>query len=297
MNAHMMNKLAIGLGLIGVGSLFLLDRTGLMQFDIGALLSAYWPIILIYFGLVGIIVQSRSRCWPGAYLWNFLLTGAGTILLLNNLGVTAMSFREIAHYLLPVLLIIFGISMLFRPSGRGADKESRRERREEMRRQREEWRSAHMASKAQTHTHTFHTDHKDYIHTVWNKADRRQNRSAFVGDVYLGQEYWELTSMDIAHFLGDTVIDLTTATIPMGETVLTVSAFMGDVKLYLPNDIDIEICVEASSFMGHMNILDRHEKGLMRYIRTQSNHYPEAGKKIKLIVSMFIGDVQVKRVG
>jgi len=140
-------------------------------------------------------------------------------------------------------------------------------------------------------------EHREYIHHVWSKVAGRQNRSTFVGDVYLGAEHWELTSTDIAHFLGDTVIDLTTASIPFGETVLTVSAFMGDVKLYLPNDIDVEICVEASSFMGHMNILDRNEKGMMRYIRTQSSHYSDAGKKIKLFVSMFIGDVLVKRVG
>ncbi|MNC48015.1 hypothetical protein D3C75_971090 [compost metagenome] len=122
-------------------------------------------------------------------------------------------------------------------------------------------------------------------------------RSNFIGDIYLGRDYWQLEPMNISHFIGDTRIDLTKASIPMGETKLNVSAFIGDVKVYVPNDIQLEISVNASAFIGDMHVLDRHEGGILRSMRYDTRNYAEADKKIHLTVSMFIGDITVKRVG
>lgn len=122
-------------------------------------------------------------------------------------------------------------------------------------------------------------------------------RSNFIGDIYLGRDYWQLEPMNISHFIGDTRIDLTKASIPMGETKLSVSAFIGDVKVYVPNDIQLEISVNASAFIGDMHVLDRHEGGILRSMRYDTRNYAEADKKIHLTVSMFIGDITVKRVG
>lgn len=122
-------------------------------------------------------------------------------------------------------------------------------------------------------------------------------RSNFIGDIYLGRDYWQLEPMNISHFIGDTMIDLTKASIPLGETKLTVSAFIGDVKVYVPNDIQLEISVNASAFIGDMHVLDRYEGGMFRNMRYDTRNYAEADKKIHLTVSMFIGDITVKRVG
>lgn len=126
---------------------------------------------------------------------------------------------------------------------------------------------------------------------------RTVDRSNFIGDIHLGQDYWVLEPTNVSHFIGDTIIDLTKANIPLGETKLTVSAFIGDVKVFVPNDIQLEISVNASAFIGDMKVMDRHEGGLFRNMRYDTVHYSEADKKINLTVSMFIGDVTVKRVG
>lgn len=42
------------------------------------------------------------------------------------------------------------------------------------------------------------------------------NKSAFIGDLYMGQEVFSLKPMNISAFIGDTVIDLTKAQIPYG---------------------------------------------------------------------------------
>lgn len=124
-----------------------------------------------------------------------------------------------------------------------------------------------------------------------------QNKSGFIGDVYLGQDYWELTPLNISHFIGDTSLDLTKASIPMGETRINISAFIGDVKVFIPNDLDVEISVTTSSFIGDMNVLERREDGIMRSMNYRTPYYQEGDQKINLHVSMFIGDIVVKKMG
>lgn len=140
---------------------------------------------------------------------------------------------------------------------------------------------------------------KDNWKDTWqdHKSRRPVERSNFIGDIYLGRDYWHLEPMNISHFIGDTMIDLTKASIPMGETKLSVSAFIGDVKVFVPNDIQLEISVTASAFIGDMQVLERYEGGMFRNMKYDTRNYAEADKKIHLTVSMFIGDIIVKRVG
>ncbi|OCT10657.1 hypothetical protein A8709_22725 [Paenibacillus pectinilyticus] len=123
------------------------------------------------------------------------------------------------------------------------------------------------------------------------------HRHGFIGDVHLGQEAWELKPIQISHFIGDSVIDLTRASIPRGETAIHVTAFIGDVKIFIPNDMDVEVRVMASSFIGDMKVLDRRESGFLRSVRTQTSHYEEAERKIIVTTSMFIGDITIKKIG
>lgn len=178
-----------------------------------------------------------------------------------------------------------------------AEKMARRAQRhaEKWERKKAKWGSHH-------HHYHHHDQHyqdyaNDYISTFQPGSGVTQHKSGFIGDVILGRDYWDLQPMSISHFIGDTIIDLTKANIPLGETKLVVSAFIGDVKMLVPADIDVEIAVTASSFIGDMNVLDRHEGGMFRNIRTETPYFRESERKIRLIVSAFIGDVLVQKVG
>jgi lia operon protein LiaF len=135
-------------------------------------------------------------------------------------------------------------------------------------------------------TNYSHNPHQGKIH-----------RSSFIGDIHFGQEDWQLTPLDISLFIGDTVIDLTKANIPSGETRINVSSFIGDLKIFIPNDMQLEVSVTASAFISDMKILDRYESGLFKNVQTQTRDYTDAEQKIRIVVSTFIGDVIVKRVG
>ncbi|WP_340016405.1 cell wall-active antibiotics response protein LiaF [Paenibacillus sp. FSL K6-1318] len=123
------------------------------------------------------------------------------------------------------------------------------------------------------------------------------NKSAFIGDLYMGQEVFSLKPMNISAFIGDTVIDLTKAQIPYGETKIVISSFIGDVKVFVPEDMDLGVTVTTNSFIGDMSLLNQKRGGFLSSAQAETAHYREASKKVRIIVSVFIGDVKVNKVG
>ncbi|MNJ36999.1 hypothetical protein D3C77_318040 [compost metagenome] len=103
--------------------------------------------------------------------------------------------------------------------------------------------------------------------------------------------------MNVSHFIGDTIIDLTKAQIPYGETKINVSAFIGDVKVFIPNDMDLSIKVISNAFLGDMDVLDEKTGSFFGNLQKESLHYGETNKSIKLTISVFIGDIKVNTVG
>ncbi|MDT9724713.1 hypothetical protein DUZ99_06865 [Xylanibacillus composti] len=130
----------------------------------------------------------------------------------------------------------------------------------------------------------------------WYNPDAR-NFGGFIGDLHLGEDVWELQDMNISHFIGDTVLDLTKAEVPYGETKLTISAFIGDIKVFVPHDMELEVMVVSSSFLGDKTILDRHEGGLFKHSTYRLSDYDYSEKRIRIVASQFIGDLLVQRVG
>ncbi len=106
-----------------------------------------------------------------------------------------------------------------------------------------------------------------------------------------------LSRWNISHFIGDTVLDLTKAQIPAGETRVHISSFIGDVKVFLPNDFEVGIHVVSSAFIGDVAVLDHKEGGIFKNMNIETPFYQDTDKKVTLVVSTFIGDVRVTKVG
>lgn len=156
-----------------------------------------------------------------------------------------------------------------------------------------EWKDA-----AKQYKHEFkHHSKRQYKEEYWSHGSGTQNRSGFVGDIHIGHDYWDLKPLNISHFIGDTTLDLTKAQINPGETKINISSFIGDVKVFIPNDPDIGVQVISSAFVGDVKILGQKEGGLFHSINVHSPSYHDTDKKIKLIVSTFLGDVKVTKVG
>ncbi|WP_141502771.1 cell wall-active antibiotics response protein LiaF [Paenibacillus luteus] len=159
-----------------------------------------------------------------------------------------------------------------------------------------EWKN-HYKQEYKKNSQEWKRNHKEHVEW-WNHGDSNvQTRSGFIGDIHIGQDYWDLKPLNISHFIGDTVLDLTKAQVSPGETKINVSSFIGDVKVYVPNDYEVGVQVISSAFIGDVKILGQKEGGMFTNINIQSPSYQESDKKIKLIVSTFIGDVRVTKVG
>lgn len=101
-------QIVLGLAVIVTGLFFLLANLGLIDVDFTVHL---WPSLLIVFGILK-IMQTRST---RGYLVGAGLMLTGGVLLLNAMGV----FHFEWHTLWPILLILLGVSVIFRsPGGR-----------------------------------------------------------------------------------------------------------------------------------------------------------------------------------
>ncbi|OUM96192.1 MAG: hypothetical protein A9Z00_07660 [Thermobacillus sp. ZCTH02-B1] len=355
MNSRSFGRVLGGLILLAVGGMFLLRQLGLVAFDIdiGMIASTFWPLVLIAVGVHGLMQR-------GGWWWGLFLLGLGLFFQARNLGFTDLTLGEVFRYGWPIILIYWGLVLIFRKGGQARTDNG--------------WHSYPPRTDGPypgerpvppppppLHPDPFGPDGGAgpsgaggqpgrgagesggaggsygpsgwpgaegpggasqgwsgpggwHDSGGWNGAgeggrptdDRRpgrtpgqgvENRSGFIGDIHIGGDYWELRPMDISLFIGDMVIDLTKAQIPPGETRLNISSFIGDVKVFVPNDRDLGISVSSSSFIGDTKVIDRHEGGFLKNVKFETPYYHEADKKVRLNVSSFIGDVRIVKVG
>jgi lia operon protein LiaF len=69
------------------------------------------------------------------------------------------------------------------------------------------------------------------------------------------------------------------------------------VKVFLPNDSEVGVNVVSSAFIGDVAVLERKEGGIFKNMNVVTPYFHETDKKVKLVVSTFIGDVRVTKVG
>ncbi|OPH61311.1 hypothetical protein BC351_15340 [Paenibacillus ferrarius] len=303
----------------GVGTIFLLKNLHVTNLSLGEMFKFLAPVALILFGLNVIFKPSRKESpeWPSIReakeearrerrearrrqhdkhrspweqpKWNETKPGASTDKHKEASFASNEAKRELSEEEKAVLKDIHGE---FRDKHLeeweiGASPETKEP-------------AAKPHAPRQPQTHAFHHQHQEHKYDEFvRNFDNGDvlHRHGFIGDVHLGQEAWELKPIQISHFIGDSVIDLTRASIPLGETTIHVTAFIGDVKIFIPNDIDVEVRVMASSFIGDMKVLDRRESGFLRSVRTQTSQYEEADRKLIVTTSMFIGDITIKKIG
>lgn len=117
-------------------------------------------------------------------------------------------------------------------------------------------------------------------------------RNSLIGDFHLMNSRFELDDMNLSYGIGDVKIDLSKAIIPEGESTIVISGLIGDVDIYVPYDLDVS--VNASATLGELKVLGYKQGGINRQISLSTKGYKEAARKIKISISTFIGDVDVR---
>lgn len=97
------SQVLLGLGVIGLGVLFLLDNLGYIEFRHA---WHYWPALVVAFGVVKLL-DAQS---PHERFTFGVITAIGTLLLLNRLGLTFFSIR----IFWPLVLIMVGALVVYK---------------------------------------------------------------------------------------------------------------------------------------------------------------------------------------
>lgn len=130
---------------------------------------------------------------------------------------------------------------------------------------------------------------KDLYEKVMTKK-----KSFRIGELKYNKDNWSVEPMYIAHLIGDVFIDFTKGFIPDGETDIQIYAAIGEIKIIIPEDLPIHIT--ARSKIGEVNLLHSSKDGIENELEYKSADYDDAIKKIRLRLSVKIGEINVKNV-
>lgn len=119
-------------------------------------------------------------------------------------------------------------------------------------------------------------------------------RSFFIGELQMMKQPFDLNDLNISGFIGDIKIDLSKAMIPEGENTIVISGVIGNVDIYVPSDL--EVAVSSAVFIGDINLIGSKKSGLSTKVYAESSDFSESKRRVKVSVSLFIGDVDVKYV-
>ncbi|WP_345893191.1 cell wall-active antibiotics response protein LiaF [Fredinandcohnia quinoae] len=106
---------------------------------------------------------------------------------------------------------------------------------------------------------------------------------------------YEWNDVNIQCGIGDSIIDLSYAVLPKGESIILIRNVIGNVQVFVP--YEVEVNVSHSVIVGATTIFENHDpKTYNQNLHYQTELYDTAEQKIKIITSMVVGDLEVKRV-
>ncbi len=106
---------------------------------------------------------------------------------------------------------------------------------------------------------------------------------------------YEWNDINIQAGFGETIIDLSYTVLPKGESVIMIRNFVGKVQILIPYELEVNI--QHSAMIGSATLLQHEEPGVFNQVLSyKTNGYDDATEKVKLVTSMFAGDLEVKRV-
>lgn len=262
-----MSKYIFGIFIILIGAYFLLANLG-YEIGLGEIIKTYWPILVIAYGLKVLInglskfvMGLRKKNWStSSILLGIIYTGIGVIILGNNLNWFALGLKDIWNLIWPLLIIYFGLNLIFKKSEYGA-------------------KGIFFEKGLYEHSTT----------PIYNK------RRSWVGESKYGvNSTWVLEDLQLWHGIGETFINLETAIIQDRETFIEIDGWLGEVTIRVPHDLAVSVNVDLR--LGEVTVFNHKQSGSGRFIAYKSANYAEAARKVNIMVSLRVGEVTVKQV-
>lgn len=283
-----LNKLIAGILIIFIGFGLLLENIGLIDFNPAIL----FPLIIMYFGMR---LYSKNRRITGG-----LLTIWGALLVLSMWF--HIRFDEVFGILVSLGVVYFGFRLV------RSKKSDRTIHTDELVIPKEptptktteavepkqdiERKPTAEPGTGQSESASFKQIPHMHIQTPNKNKSNQESRSALIGDFHLTSGRFELKNLNIWHGIGDVIIDLSRALIQEEEAFLVINGWVGGITIYVP--VDLPVFVSAEVTVGDMEVFGHRQGGLNRQVVLTAEHYDQAPRKVKIIVSLIVGDIDVK---
>jgi hypothetical protein len=113
----------------------------------------------------------------------------------------------------------------------------------------------------------------------------------FVGDIVRGGE-WSVKNEEFYMFVGDVRLDMSRAQFPPGETTIHLNAFVADIDISVPSDVAVSL--SSTSFVADVEFNGQHVERFLSGVQMSTPDYATAERKLRLVTTCFVGDVNVK---
>lgn len=107
-----------------------------------------------------------------------------------------------------------------------------------------------------------------------------------------GGQPWKLETGSYFALMGSIEIDLTTAEIETGETLLDLTAIMGGIEVKIPQDL--AVIYDGSAILGGVTFKDQEDGGFIGGRRVEQNINADADKIVRIQARAIMGGVEIK---
>jgi hypothetical protein len=105
---------------------------------------------------------------------------------------------------------------------------------------------------------------------------------------------WGVADEDIWSGVGNVLLDMSGADVPVGETHVRVYNFVGDVRVSVPEGVGVS--VSCMAFVTDARVLGRRRDYFLTPFELSSDDYEAAERRIRLDVLSFVGSLRVRQV-
>jgi predicted membrane protein len=124
------------------------------------------------------------------------------------------------------------------------------------------------------------------------RFSRRLRRT--IGHVRSSED-WRIEDGVIQTALGDILLDLREASLPLGDTELTLLCWVGTIQVQAPREVALDVTAQA--VVGTVDVLGVREEGVIRDIHVRSAEFDRAERRLHLRLSTAIGELLVVQGG
>ena len=119
-------------------------------------------------------------------------------------------------------------------------------------------------------------------------------KQSLFGNERIGNQVFEWDDINLLSISGDTIIDLGNTILPKRDNVVLVRKGVGRTRILVP--LGVGIMVEHATFAG--DLIFEGEQNTLRNesLKVYSEDYDDNPRRIKIITSTFLGDVEVIRI-